>query len=397
MRRGILLRVGLVAWVAGFPAAWAQPPDRPYQGFGATTPGGDGQPTYHVTSLADSGPGTLRDAISLGPRHIVFDVAGDIILSSPLFVGGAFITIDGSTAPPPGITLRRYGLVIRRELASGRPGGAHDVIVRGLRIRDAAGAPSTDCIQIAWGAYNVVIDRVSAQGCADGVIDITNGAHDITVSWSILAAPRGGKTMLVSADASRITLHHNLFVKGRSRNPTVTRAGGARATEITVDMRNNVVWDWGPGYGTLVRYGAWANLVSNVYGNPTGALNDRKQALIVCPGATGALEARALCGRGDPASAARGYVEGNVSADGVDLGSAGNEATPFPVPPVETAAACTAAHQVLAGAGARPLDGTDQGYVASIKIPSSCPDEITRMPSSSSTAGNAMGDVEVAP
>jgi hypothetical protein len=369
----MLLRIALAAVVAGCPLAWAEPPAHRLQGFGATTPGGDGQPNYRVTALADSGLGTLREAISLGRRRVVFDVAGDIILSSPLFVGGPFITIDGSTAPPPGITLRGYGLVIRGQQVSGRPGGAHDVIVRSLRIRDAVGAPSTDCIQIAWGAYNVVIDRVSAQGCADGVIDITNGAHDVTVSWSILAAPRGGKTMLVSAGASRVTLHHNLFIKGRSRNPAVTRAPDARATEITVDMRNNVVWDWGPGYGTLVRYGAWANLVSNVYGNPGGGLNDRRQALIVCPGPAGALEAHALCGRGDPASAARGYAHGNVSADGVNLGAAGNEATPFPVSPVDTTDACTAVHQVLAGAGARPLDGTDQRYVESVEIPS-CPE-----------------------
>ena len=49
------------------------------EGFGAMTGGGRGGKVIEVTVLEDSGPGSLRAAVSAeGPRIIVFRVAGDI-------------------------------------------------------------------------------------------------------------------------------------------------------------------------------------------------------------------------------------------------------------------------------------------------------------------------------
>src|SRR5687767_3683537 len=96
------------------------------EGFGASTLGGSGKATYRVTSLADSGAGTLRDALAQGNRTIVFDVAGTISVRSSLFVRGGYVTIDGSTAPAPGITLAHTGLDAPI-LAIRGDNGAHDV------------------------------------------------------------------------------------------------------------------------------------------------------------------------------------------------------------------------------------------------------------------------------
>jgi hypothetical protein len=320
----------------------AQTVSTPYQGFGAQTLGGQGKPVYPVTNLNDSGTGSLRDALSQGNRHIVFDVAGDILLKSNLVVRGANVTLDGFTAPSPGITLRNYGLIIHGKQ------GAHDIIVRAIRVRNVEG--NRDGIQIAYGAYNVIIDHVSIQGSGDGNLDITYDSHDVTVSWSILTKPADEeKNMLIKYDPSRITLHHNLFLHALQRNPQVRiDDAGTPAKDTTVDMRNNLVWGWKGGHGTLIWYGPRVNVVENFY---SAAGGDPKRALQVSNGA-------------------RAYVAGNFSNDGLTdyINARGTEATPFQAPLVDTVDACTAAHLVLAEAGVRPLDTVDQKYLSTVEL-----------------------------
>ena len=51
-------------------------------GFGANATGGRNGTVYHVTTLADSGTGSFRDAVSQGNRIVVFDVGGYINLQT---------------------------------------------------------------------------------------------------------------------------------------------------------------------------------------------------------------------------------------------------------------------------------------------------------------------------
>lgn len=346
---GIFLAVSGLAALVTFPPAAAA-----YEGFGATTPGGSGGIVVHVTNLNDSGPGSLREALSQGNRTVVFDVAGEIALATPVYVMGAFVTVDGLTAPAPGITLRGQGLYITGNR------GAHDIIVRQVRVRDSA----EDGIQVAWSAHNVVIDHVSVSGSMDGNIDITHGAHDVTVSWSILGPHPSGKNMLIGYNPSRITLHHNIFANSKGRNPYISNDyAGTPAPDTTADMRNNIVWDWGGGFGTVVWYGAKTNVVNNFYSSNRG---DKEDALIACTGGT-----QAECVTGYPASFAWAHVSGNFNADGLTsaINALGNEENLFPAPLVDTLEACTAAYHVLADAGARPRDAADQGLLPLISLP----------------------------
>ncbi len=110
-----------------YSACFAQIPNFPgAQGFGAFTVGGRGGKVIKVTSLEDSGPGTLREALTTaGPRIIVFTTGGIINLKTKLTIRDPFVTIAGQTAPGNGICLRGEGVRV----------STHDVVIRYLRIR----------------------------------------------------------------------------------------------------------------------------------------------------------------------------------------------------------------------------------------------------------------------
>ena len=337
------VRLGLLLTVTILSALYPAIPilAQPYQGFGADTAGGEGQPVYHVTNLNDSGPGSLRDAVSQGNRTVVFDIGGEIVLSGQIYVKGAFITIDGFTAPSP-ITLVNDGLRI------GGNYGAHDIIVRGIRVRNAIG----DGITIRDGAHNVVIDHISSQGASDGAIDITRSAHDVTVQWSILAenGPDHNFLALVEYQALRVTFHHNLFVKGQSRNPQSgwDNTLATTAPEIVTDIRNNLIWDFS-AYGTVATKNTKANVVNNFY--YSSLKRNARRALYVTEGS-------------------QVYAEGNYSQNGANVDGEGNQQAPFFAVPVDITDACAAAQEVVADAGVKPRDVVDQQYLSAVSLPS---------------------------
>ena len=83
---------------------------QPIEGFGSISKGGAGGEVYRVTSLADSGPGSLRYGLanrSQKPLTILFDVGGTIVLKGDIVINQPFLTIDGTSAPSPGITIRQ--------------------------------------------------------------------------------------------------------------------------------------------------------------------------------------------------------------------------------------------------------------------------------------------------
>ena len=348
-----------------------------YEGFGGSSRGGVGQPIYLVTNLNDAGPGSLREAVSQGNRQVVFEVAGDIQLQRDIYVHGAFVTIEGGTAPSPGITLKNRGLLIHG-LA-----GAHDIIVRHIRLRDSVGCDTCDTsgagIGISRDAYNVLVDHVSVQGAQDQDISVGRGAHDVTIQWSIFAEGKGhnlpiliaGVSRETGAVARRVTMHHNLFIKGAERLPQVKWSDkGEQATETQVDLRNNVIWNW-RSVASQIWKGTRANIVANYYYNPNVGGNAQKRAIYFCH----AKSKPPQCDGTKPEWFARAYIADNVSGHGTEttayLNNLGTESKPFAAPSVETSNACTAAQQVLANAGARPLDAGDAQYIAQVTLPGS--------------------------
>ncbi len=250
-------------------------------GFGARTPAGRGGAVLRVTTLADSGKGSLRRALTTGrPRIIVFEIAGTIELESPLIVTDPFFTIAGQTAPEPGITLAGYQLSIR----------THDGLIQHIRVRAGdrrGGDPEGISLYQPGGAevHDIVVDHTSTSWAIDentntwsataSAVGPHAGVHDVTFSNNLIGEalddsthPKGphSKGMLVGDGSERIAVLRNVFVHNADRNPEMT---GGTSTVVV----NNLVYDWDPTQeathlgraGSVAAEPTCASVVGNVY------------------------------------------------------------------------------------------------------------------------------------
>ena len=240
-----------------------------YEGFGAVTEGAGSCPTapatYHVTSLADSGGGTLRDAVSQSCRNIVFDLGGTITLQSHLRVRASYLTIDGASAPAPGITISQPTVNAGVMIESSSSASAHDIVVHHLRHQGPGG--HSDSIADMWGldgeanpVYNVVLDHLTLSGSNDGTMDLYGDVRDVTISWNLV---KDTTTALhLSHDDSlreRISFHHNLFARNNERQIRMRHQNGV------LDFVNNVVYGWG-----------WEGCAARALDFPSGSIDDNE-------------------------------------------------------------------------------------------------------------------------
>jgi pectate lyase len=197
------------------------------EGFGRFATGGSGGATVHVTTLADSGKGSFRDAVSQSHRTVVFDVDGIIRLKSNIAVSSD-ISIFGNTAPSNGITL--YG-------RSTSFSGQKNVIVRYLRFREGVAGDKGKCSVNLSAGSDMIFDHCSIEWGRWDCLGLTGGSHDITFQNCIIgegvAPQRFGS---LSDSVTNITYTHNLWINNQSRNP---KAKGK------IQYVNNVVYNWG--------------------------------------------------------------------------------------------------------------------------------------------------------
>lgn len=231
-----------------------------YEGYGFATLGGAGGDIYHVTTLADSGTGSLRDGVlnRTGPRTIVFDVGGTITISNQVVINKPFLTIDGDTAPSPGITVTKIADTNQFIIA-----GTHDIILRQLRFKgvyaggEGTGVNNTGLIGIdgdAWPdhrATNIVVDHVTVLNATDSGMDVWGEVSDVTISWCLIANSFHPSTVSFYPapyqKRRRVSMHHNVWARNDERNPQL------RADVADFDYVNNVIYDW--GYWTGFGYG----------------------------------------------------------------------------------------------------------------------------------------------
>ena len=199
------------------------------EGFGRYATGGRGGEVVHVTNLNDSGPGSLRDAISQPNRIVVFDVSGVIRLNSRL-VFKRNQTIAGQTAPGGGITVYGDGTSFS---------GASNTIVRYMRFRmGRVGSSGKDTVTMANG-HDVIWDHCSLSWGRDGNLDlnISSGAelYNLTLQDSIVAQGLQTHSTGGLVQTSGTSIIRSLYIDNNSRNP---KARG------TLQFVNNVIYNW---------------------------------------------------------------------------------------------------------------------------------------------------------
>ncbi|WP_338875295.1 polysaccharide lyase [Spirosoma sp. SC4-14] len=237
------------------------------EGGGAYTFGGRGGKVIVVTSLEDSGPGTLRDACETGgARTIVFNVAGIIKLKSPLIIRAPYITIAGQTAPGDGVCIAGESVWIN----------THDVLIRYMRFRRGETFVGRRDDSIGGNPIgNIMIDHVSASWGLDENMsmyrhmynDSTGKALEeklptvnITIQNSIFseALDTWNHAFGSTLGGENCTFMRNLWADNAGRNPSIGWNG-------IFNFANNVIFNWVHRSTDGGDYTAMYNIINNYY------------------------------------------------------------------------------------------------------------------------------------
>ena len=329
---------------------------------GAATNGGlvSGSHIVRVTTLADSGLGSLRAAlVERSPKVIVFDVGGVIDLRTDLRISAPNVTIAGQTAPHPGILIR--GAKIRIVAA--------DVVIQHVSVHPIfRSEPSFvgeidaisigECDRCRKQVADIRLENVSAGWANDEVIGVWGGRlQRITIRNSIIAEglneaghpkKRHSMGMLIGDGVQTVEVVGNLFASNVYRSPVL----GAGASGF---VANNFIHNPGEAamhlYSDPVPLPTRASFVSNVI--TRGPSSSPHLTALVIPAALA-----------DPQSPARVFARDNhCCSDAADPGLATkSNQIPFShLPPVTSNSwrlmpARDVPAWVLRYAGSRPAD-----------------------------------------
>jgi len=236
------------------------------EGGGAYTFGGRGGKVLVVTSLEDSGPGTLRWACEEGgARVVVFNVAGIIRLKTPLSVRAPYITIAGQTAPGDGICVAGESFWV----------DTHDVIVRHMRFRrgetwvgrrddsfggNPIGNIMLDHISGSWGLDENISFYRHNYDDGSGNVPAKLGTVNVTIQNSISseALDTWNHSFGSTIGGENATFMRNLWACNTGRNPSNGWLG-------VFTFVNNVVFNWTHRTMDGGKFQTMFNVINNYY------------------------------------------------------------------------------------------------------------------------------------
>ncbi len=235
------------------------------EGGGAFSFGGRGGRVFVVTSLADSGPGTFREACeSAGPRIVVFNISGVIHLALPIHIRAPYITIAGQSAPGDGICIAGRTTHI----------DTHDVVIRYMRFR--RGATSLFDRDDALGGNpvgNIIVDHCSVSWGLDENLSLYRHVYkpksgpeqklptvNITIQWCISSEALDKYDHAFGGTwGGRNTLfQYNLFADNTGRNPSI-------GMSYDFNFVNNVLFNWRHRTLDGGDRGSQVNCINNYY------------------------------------------------------------------------------------------------------------------------------------
>jgi hypothetical protein len=276
------------------------------EGGGAFSFGGRGGKVYVVTSLEDSGPGTLRDACEQGgARIVVFNVAGIIQLKTPISIRAPYITIAGQTAPGDGVCIAGETVWI----------DTHDVVIRYVRFRRGATEVTRRDDAIGGnGVGNIIIDHVSASWGLDENMSMYRHVYDkkdgskpeklptvnITIQNCIFseALDQYNHAFGSTIGGLNSTFMRNLWANNISRNPSIGMYGD-------FGFVNNVVFNWWNRSADGGDHRSLFNFINNYYKpGPITPLNEPIGHRIIKP--------EANRDKNDKEHYGKVYVSGNI-------------------------------------------------------------------------------------
>lgn len=196
------------------------------EGFGALATGGRDGTVYHVTNLDDSGPGSLRDAVSQGPRIVVFDVSGAIELKSILKVASD-ITLAGQSAPGDGICTYHYEVSFS---------DSKNVIVRYMRFRQGLTEKQDRKNAVAaTNSRDIIFDHCTMNWGRWDTFNCSN-ADRLTLQNCIIGEGCDPQRFGGIVQSDHMTFARCLWTNNQSRNPKI---------KGTIQYINNIVYNWG--------------------------------------------------------------------------------------------------------------------------------------------------------